>query len=275
MNFIDQWPKDSQQALGRLYAGDIFLLPSNDQSLDFQQAVLSVVERDLGQEYRVAHQRYNNDEFFRRVGKLRKEIFTSSEFHQLINRLIESLGFALPDVVYDPGRLRVVAHDGHLNPAAAPVYHGHRDTWYSNPQPMITWWIPLHDVTPAETFEFFPGYFQRVVRNDSEAFDFGSWTEVGQENRIGWQNKETGRVKTYPRLLESVDDEPLPVAANGGDVLLFSGQHLHRTRHNTTGRTRFSVDFRTVNQQHVVQQIGPVNVDDRSTGCSISQFVKP
>ena len=109
----------------------------------------------MGQDFRYAHANFAEEEYFTRVGRLRKEIYTSQVFHGHVNSVIESLGFDLTRQAYDPARMRVVAHNGHQQPAAAPIYYGHRDTWYSNPQSMVTWWIPLHDVTADETFEFF------------------------------------------------------------------------------------------------------------------------
>ena len=155
------------------------------------------------------------------------------------------------------------------------MYYGHRDTWYSNPQTMITWWIPLHDVTPDETFEFFPEEFSRPVANDSEVFDFDAWVREGQEKRIGWQNRDTGRTAAYPQLREPPRGRRIPVACRAGDVLLFSAQQLHQTRGNQTGLSRLSLDFRTVHLGDHAGGIGPVNVDNRSTGSALAQFVAP
>ena len=58
---------------------------------------------------------------------------------------------------------------------AAPVYHPHRDIWYSHPAAMIVWWIPLDDLAPDETFELYPERFAAAVANDSEIFDYGDW----------------------------------------------------------------------------------------------------
>ncbi|MEZ6044224.1 MAG: phytanoyl-CoA dioxygenase family protein [Planctomycetaceae bacterium] len=189
--------------------------------------------------------------------------------------MIESHDFPVEEQAYDPTRLRVISHKGHQNPGAALIYYGHRDTWYSNPQAMITWWIPLHDVFPEETFQFFPGYFDQSVDNDSEIFDFDAWVAEGQEKRIGWQNKQTGRTAGYPQLRQEVSGETIDVVARKGEVLLFSGQHLHQTRKNETGKTRFSLDFRTVQLHDHAAKREPLNVDNRSTGSSLVQFVRP
>lgn len=268
-------PKPNQAVRNSLYDGEIYLVPANAQSSTFVQAVLKKVIDELGSEYRAVHEELSNDEFFARIGRLRKTIYTSPEFHQQVNRVIQSLGFDLDSQAYDPARMRVVAHNGHLQSAAAPIYYGHRDTWYSNHQATITWWIPLHDVVAEETFEFYPDDFARPVANNSEIFDFDAWVSKGQEKRIGWQNKETGKTAGYPSLQESPQGKAIPVVARAGDLLLFSGQHLHQTRYNESERTRFSLDFRTVDLTDVEKGLEATNVDNRSTGSSLIQFIRP
>ena len=274
-NFIPELPADIDLARQQLYTGTIYLLKSSAATLALVDEVLDEVISELGTDYRLAHEIYDSTEYFERVGRLRKKIYTSEHYHQLVNAIIASTGFDLSNQAYDPARMRVVAHQGHLNPAAAPIYYGHRDTWYSNPQNMITWWIPLHDVMAEETFEFYPEYFSRPVKNDSEIFDFGDWTSAGQAKRIGWQNKKTGQTASYPSLLEEPQGQAWPVVAKAGELLLFSGQHLHQTRKNVTGKTRFSLDFRTVDLNDQTNSVEAKNVDNRSTGSSLVQFVRP
>lgn len=273
--FQNELPESNDEVRRLLYQGAIFLLPPNAASRELVDSVRTLVERELGEKIRRAHAEFSADDFFARVGRLRKTIYTLPEYHQLVNQVIQSSGFELGQQAYDPARLRVVTHNGHLNPAAAPIYYGHRDTWYANPQAMITWWLPLHDVTAAETFEFFPDEFSRLVANDSEIFDFDVWTARGQDNRIGWQNKETGRTAGYPSLQETPRGPRWPVVAAAGQRLLFSAQHLHQTCQNVTGLTRFSLDFRTVDLSDHAQGIEANNVDNRSTGSALGQFVRP
>ena len=56
----------------------------------------------------------------------------------------------------------------------------------------------------------------------------------------------------------------LPFSAHAGDVVLFSGQHLHRTNIHSVGHTRFSVEFRVVNLADDENKLGPRNVDNAS-----------
>lgn len=276
-NFRNELPENNQSVRQALYDGELFLLPSQEVTRELVAAVWKEVERELGQDgpVREAQFRLTDDEFFGRIGQLRKRFYTSPVFHEWAVQVISQFGFAADENAFDPIRLRVISHLGHNNPAAQPMYYGHLDTWYSNPQAMVTWWIPLHDVVPDETFEFYPEDFSHRVHNDSEVFDFDAWVVDGQKRRIGWQDKATGRMSRYPQLLEDPQGRRIPVASNVGDVLMFSGQHLHQTRPNVTGKTRFSLDFRTVHLEDHARQIEPRNVDNRSTGCSLRQFVHP
>ena len=181
--------------------------------------------------------------------------------------LIAEVGFSVESTGFDPARLRVVSHEGDQNPAATAMYYGHRDTWYSNPQSMITWWLPLHNVGAAESFEFFPECFGKAVGNDSEIFNFDRWVEGGSDKLIGWQNANTGLTAQYPQLLEEPSGTALPVECCRGDILLFAGQHLHRTQKQATHMTRFSLDFRTVDLNDHESGRGAVNVQ------SINRFV--
>ena len=59
-----------------------------------------------------------------------------------------------------------------------------------------------------------------------------------------------------------------------GSVLIFSAAHLHSTVPNTSGATRFSIDFRTVNVADVKAQGGAKNIDSDCTGTSLRDFVR-
>ena len=48
----------------------------------------------------------------------------------------------------------------------------HRDTWASNFQHQINWWIPLHDLSKNNSIFFIPKYFTKSVRNDSKEWSF-------------------------------------------------------------------------------------------------------
>jgi hypothetical protein len=59
-----------------------------------------------------------------------------------------------------------------------------------------------------------------------------------------------------------------------GGVILFSGAQLHSTVPNDSGRTRFSIDFRTVNLDDLAGQVGAPNIDSACSGTSLRDFLR-
>ena len=59
-----------------------------------------------------------------------------------------------------------------------------------------------------------------------------------------------------------------------GGVLIFSAAQLHSTVPNTTDRTRFSIDFRTVNIDDLESGNAARNVDSECTGTTLGDFVR-
>lgn len=59
-----------------------------------------------------------------------------------------------------------------------------------------------------------------------------------------------------------------------GGVIQFSAAHLHSTVPNTSGRARYSIDFRTVHVDDVSGRKGAPNVDSAPTGTSLRDFVR-
>ena len=77
--------------------------------------------------------------------------------------------------------------------------------------------------------------------------------------------------RSYPLLPEcqaplagDPEHPELPVVIEPGDLLCFSGAHLHASRPNRTGRTRLSIDTRIFERNDARAGRGAVNVDGRA-----------
>jgi hypothetical protein len=57
-----------------------------------------------------------------------------------------------------------------------------------------------------------------------------------------------------------------------GGIVVFSAAHLHSTVPNTTGRARYSIDFRTVNRSDLELGRSAPNLDSHCTGTSLRDF---
>lgn len=283
--------EQNQQLRQAIYAGDAFLLAPSTSSQTIAHEAKKILRETFPEieDVRQAHQHFDPQEFFSRMGRIRKTLYLDSFFQNQVRNVIEELGFDLEQVSFDPLRLRVVSHKGHENPAAAPVYYAHRDTWYAHPQSLIVCWIPLDDIASDHTFEFYPDAFAQAVPNDSEIFDYAEWTRNGWSLKIGWQDAKAGLTARYPQMDRQFDGEEIEKTKQGeqtlfsnavgfscqqAERLLFAGAHLHRTKAHAAGFTRYSLDFRVVDRRDVTAGLGAPNVDNRSRGSCLADYTQ-
>ena len=269
-------PKDDETLRRAIYDGEVFLLPKTDASTALVEMASLALRRELGDDPRRAHERFTDEALFGHIGKLRKEIYTQPHAHTLMAEMAASAGFPASETAFDPARLRVIAHCAFENPRAAPVYYPHRDTWYAHPMSVVTIWTALDDLDENETFVFFPERFSRPVNNDSEVFDYDEWVSRGWSLKIGWQDRDASLLARYPSVVGESDYGPAQgFKCERGEILLFSGAHFHKTLPQALGRTRFSLDARLVHLGDHARGLGAPNVDGRSRGSALPDYVQP
>lgn len=269
-------PADEGALRSALYVGEVFLAPPSAASTALVDAVVTLLEDVLGPEPRLAQHRLSSVDFFARIGRVRRTLFTDPYFIAATREVAVAGGFDPHEFAFDPVRLRTVLHGGDEEPRARAVYYPHRDTWYGHPPCLIAWWIPLDDLESHETFEFYPDRLDVPVANDSEVFDYDAWVAAGYDLRIGWQNRESGLTARYPGVVGQVDPgRAVGFACRRADNLVFAGAHFHRTLPQKTGRTRFSLDFRLVHLGDLETGRGAPSVDVRARGSAVRDYVQP
>jgi ectoine hydroxylase-related dioxygenase (phytanoyl-CoA dioxygenase family) len=81
--------------------------------------------------------------------------------------------------------------------------------------------------------------------------------------------------RKQPKPEEPVELDPqLRLITRPGGVIAFSGAQLHSSVPNTTGKTRFSIDFRTVHIGDVAQRVGAPNIDSECTGTCMNDYLR-
>ena len=106
--------------------------------------------------------------------------------------------------------------------------------------------------------------FDQAVPNTSGGFGY-------YQNNAGRLTTATG-VTSEPvtsRATNHQPDQDVVILPAPGELLLFSGNQLHRSTPNTFGRARFSVDFSIVNVPDVMAGRGASLVDAYCTGTAI------
>jgi hypothetical protein len=267
--------EDSGRLRERIYAGEVLRLPQSAAGLALAGHFRPRLEEICGGNPRDVHERMPYADLFGPLSALRAEIAQDPSCRAAMRDIAAAVGEAPADFAFDALRLRCVMHDGHKSPASERAYAAHRDTWFWNPQAQVNFWIALHDVTPEEAFLFYPSFFDRPVENTSGCRSYDDWM-----GKTGWQGAKqeySAGVAEYPKACKpgdlARDADAFSFAARAGDVIVFSGAHLHRTAPNATGRTRFSLDFRAVHRADHAAGRGAPNADNKSSPDALADYV--
>ena len=192
-------------------------------------------------------------EFLTRATALRRSFLHDPEGRAAFRAVIGSLGLDPASTFADRLILR-------LQPSG-PAYAGrrtrdlppHRDTWGSNLMAQVNLWGPVFPIEPGATLVIWPDLFTRPVPNGSAEWDL---------ERL---RRAPGRYPLLPEFRGTLEGErALSVVLDPGDLLCFSGAHLHASRPNRTGRVRVSIDTRILARADLVAGRGAVNVDGRA-----------
>ena len=210
------------------------------------------------------------ERFVEIVAPLKPRFIHHPKTLDLLRDLLADFKVDMDRLYFDVPRMRVATSGGYLNAGVAYVLHPHRDVWYSSPMCQLNWWLPVFDIESESSFAFHPRWWDRPVRNSSGEYNHYEWNRVGRAQSASQVKADT---RKQPRPLDELDLEPqLRVVCPPGGLILFSGAHLHSTVPNTSGRTRFSIDFRTAHLDELATLGGAPNLDRECTGTTLFEL---
>jgi hypothetical protein len=190
---------------------------------------------------------------------------------RLLRNVVEDFGCVLDETYVDVPRLRMVTSDGYLTSGVGYAHHPHRDTWYSAPMAQLNWWLPIYDIETEQSMAFHPYYFDKPIKNGSSEFNYYEWNAVGRKGAATQIKADTRKQPKPEEELQHLEPE-LRLVPPAGGIVLFSPAHLHSTVPNTSGRARYSIDFRTVNRTDLELGRSAPNLDSHCTGTSLRDF---
>jgi hypothetical protein len=244
-----------------IYSGALFLHSNLTAAHDLCGHALSCAAQIFGasSDLRTIHKSLKVEEFACLVSEL-KAIFTNSERAKTIIRaFIVEIEEDPTEYLFDVPRIRVVPHYEYLHAGVSYAYKPHRDTWYGGPSCQINTWMPLFPITPSQTMMINPDYFARGINNTSENWSLKDWVN---NQRIAALNNIREETRIHPVPLETIDSAgEIKLAGSRGDMVIFSGAHLHGTVPNFSDLVRFSVDFRVIHIDDLKCGRGAQNVD--------------
>jgi hypothetical protein len=255
----------------RIYGGDLVILTNLRATTEFVAYLRSeLADLFAPHDPQYVHEHIEPAEMAKILGVWKPRWIHAERSRELVQAIIAEAGFDPVETHYDVPKPRTSFPQGHLTTGIAFAFPWHRDVWYSAPVQQVNWWLPVFPVAENNAMSFDLASFAREVPNTSADFDyyennarrFGAAKSVGKEGQ-----SRPGAVGHTP----ATDLIPLPAP---GEVLLFSGAHLHKSIPNTSALSRYSVDFRTLDVPDMLAGLGAPLVDAWCTGTAVRDFVR-
>jgi hypothetical protein len=252
-----------------LFDGNLVILTKLSAVREFvQHAREQLTELFWPHDPEFAHEHFDPPAMARMLGIWKPAFIHSDRSKKLVCEIIQEAGFAAEFTHYDVPKPRTAFPVGHLTTGVAFAFPWHRDTWYSAPAQQINWWLPVYTARPDNSMSFDLQNFGQAVPNTSGGFDYYD----NNAKRLTTASQVAMETQARPGAIDHEPLHDLVVLPSPGAVLLFSGQQLHTSIPNTSGRARYSVDFRTVDARDLTAGRGAALVDADCTGTSIRDF---
>ncbi len=262
---------DDSQRRQHLFDGDLLVYHSTPVSKEFCNHAQQLIQEAFGNDPQNAQHTMKVEDFVSVAASLKSKFTNDDKTKKLIQNLLTEYSCDLEKTYFDVPRLRIVTSGGYLSAGVGYTYKAHRDTWYSSPPSQINWWMSVYPLKTEQSLEFYPEYWDTPIKNSSADFDYQEWCQTGRPQALKQISKDT---RKHPLPLEEIDTKKgLRVVMSEAQPILFSAGNLHGTVPNSSGFTRFSFDFRTVNKDDLASNNGSPNIDCQSKGTTIDDFI--
>lgn len=257
-----------------LYEGQLFVYSARPSILAFVHFARAMIEDAFGgRDPRTAQYDMAVEDYAALLGKLKPAFIHHPESKRFLKTILEDLHCDLDKTYFDVPRMRSSTSGGYLTTGIAYAWHAHRDTWYSAPQCQINWWLPIYELDAENAMAFHPRYWTQPVKNSSSGYNYYIWNKKYRGEHVAKLTKEDPR--PLPSAAEPMDLDPqFRLICPVGGLILFSAAQMHSSVPNTSGVTRFSIDFRTVHVDDAAAKQGAPNIDSACTGTVLRDFLR-
>jgi hypothetical protein len=271
LHFDSDLPDHERRA--RLYRGELFVYGARAATLalcEFARELLREAFAPLDPE--LAQHDLPVEQFAALLAELKPRFIHHPESKRLIRAVLAGFGCDPEQTYFDVPRLRSSTSHGYLTSGIAYAFHPHRDTWYSAPTCQLNWWLPVFALREDNGLAFHPRYWSEPLANGSRDYDYAEWNRTSRFSAASQIGHDTRR-QPKPEQALDLADELRPLCPVGGTIL-FSGAQLHASVPNGSGRTRYSIDFRSVHRGDAERGRGAPNLDSGCTGTSLGDFLR-
>jgi len=235
-----------------IYLGRIFSFKKNSISLNLVAEIKNLISTSYEGHLDNFHHFEKHEDL---SVKLINELKNQKTLKDLFKSFLKDIGFNQGKTYWDKFVVRIAPASDKFKPRENSRIGIHRDTWGTNIHQQINWWAPINDLDVKNTLIFYPDYFSKKVRNSTASWDLNVYLEKRKQNDFSYPSA--------PELLESLatDIKTLPITIEPGEILCFSGSHLHSSTKEKSLKTRFSYEIRTVCMDDIESNMQAPNID--------------
>lgn len=257
----------------QLYTGSIISHAQSAGALKLCQLAAEMVEKAVHPlDPRKVQEGMPAEQIAAILSELKPKFIHHPKSKQYIQLMLLELGCDLDKTYFDVPRLRTAFPGDYLKSGIAYAFHPHRDTWYSAPFCQINWWMPVYSINEDNCMAIHPRYWDQPLQNSSSSYNYHKWNLESRHNAAQFVKADT---RVQPKPEEPVELNPqFRLIGEPGAAYQFSAAQLHSTVPNTSGFTRYSIDFRTVHLDDVMTRTGAPNIDSACTGTSMGDFLR-
>ncbi|OLB13623.1 MAG: hypothetical protein AUH07_06060 [Gemmatimonadetes bacterium 13_2_20CM_70_9] len=270
--FVDAAARDDMRR-EQLYRGQLFVYSPTPRSLELCEFARSLAQAAFAPlDPETAQHSMPVEEYAALLAELKPRFIHHPQCKEHIRGILRELGCDLSRTYFDVPRMRTATSDAYLTAGLAYAFHPHRDTWYSAPLCQVNWWLPIYEIAPDNAMAFHPRYWSQPVRNGSSEYNYDEWNRQGRKTAATQVKTDT---RKQPHAEEPLELDPqIRLIPPVGGLIMFSAAQMHSTVPNTSGRTRFSVDFRTIHIDDVAARRGAPNIDSACTGTTMRDYLR-
>lgn len=269
--YFDASASDDERRAG-LYAGSIYINSATKSSLALVSLARHMLEEAFApHDPRTIHRHLSAEQVAAILGTLKPRFVHHPECKTLIRDMMLENRVDIDKTYFDVPRMRSAYPSHFLSSGIAYAFHAHRDTWYSAPMCQINWWFPIYPIEAGNGMGFYPDYFDKPVKNNSEIYNYYEWNTKHRASAAQHVKSDT---REQPKPQEKINPPSLCYVSPPGSAILFSGAQLHETIPNATDMARYSIDFRTVHLDDVIAHRGAPNIDSRCTGTTMRDYLR-
>lgn len=235
-----------------LFSGTIYKFSNSINALKIVNAIKKEIHINYPNDLNSLHLEKNADLIAKNlIGKLKNQ----NQFLNLFKNFLTEVNFKIDDCFRDKFVVRIAPAELKRATYEASRIGIHRDTWGTNIFEQINWWAPVNSLEQTNTLIFYPEYFNKPIKNTTSSWDLNTYLKKRKLDEFDYPSA--------PQLLEDINHgaEKIRISINPGEILCFSGSHLHSSSKENSNNSRFSYEIRTVSNNDIVEKRYAPNVD--------------